>query len=59
MDYHFSVKWKLEREFQQLVARENNRSAISNQTEYFITDIELADEQSRFDMLALKWRARR
>jgi hypothetical protein len=48
---------KAEREFQQLVAWENNRSAISNGTEYFITDIEFANEarDARFDMLGLKW----
>ena len=50
---------KSEREFQQLVAWENNRSAISNDTEYFITDIEFADREqgSRTDMLGLKWRS--
>jgi hypothetical protein len=51
---------KSEREFQQLVAWENNRSAISNDTEYFITDIEFADREqgSRIDMLGLKWRSK-
>ena len=48
---------KISREFQQLVAWENNRSAISNETEYFITDIEHADmkQGARIDMLGLKW----
>jgi hypothetical protein len=50
---------KHEREFQQLVARENNRSGISNETEYFIADIEYASSAlgARFDMLAVQWLA--
>src|ERR1700688_2408863 len=35
---------KSEREFQQLVAWENNRSKIASETEYFITDIEHATD---------------
>lgn len=57
MDHYFSVKPKPEREFQQLVARENNVSIISNGTEYFISDIEFTDSGlgARFDMLAIRW----
>lgn len=57
MDCYLSIYPKPEREFQQLVARENNRSAISNGTEYFIVDIEVADSslQARYDMLAVRW----
>lgn len=57
MDYFFTENPKLEREFQQLVARENNYSSISNETEYFIVDIEVADSglSARFDMLAVRW----
>jgi hypothetical protein len=56
MDHYFAaVAEKLEREFQQVVARENNDSVISNETEYFICDIEYADTGARFDMLAIKW----
>jgi hypothetical protein len=62
MDRYFSAtdpggKRKPEREFQQLVARENNRSPISNETEYFIVDIEVSDSDlnARFDMLAVRW----
>jgi len=57
MDLWFSHHPKLEREFQQVVARENNNSSVSNQTEYFITDVEYADTGTgaRFDMLAIKW----
>jgi len=59
MDFHFFKHRKPEREFQQLIARENNFSTISNETEYFITDIELADSnlKARFDMLAILWPA--
>ena len=59
MDRYFSTNGKPEREFQQLVARENNFSTISNQSEYFISDIELTDSGigARFDMLAIRWLA--
>jgi hypothetical protein len=43
MDFYFSEHSKPEREFQQLVARENNSSTIAKQTEYFVSDIEFAD----------------
>jgi len=56
MDIHFSSRAKAEREFQQLVARENSNSKISNDTDYFITDIEVAKgREARYDMLAFKW----
>ncbi len=58
MDRYFvTQKHKPEREFQQLVARENNSSTISNETEYFIVDIEVAGvlPHARFDMLAVRW----
>jgi len=64
MDKYFSRnektgKNRAEREFQQLVARENNLSSISNETEYFVTDIEYTEPGSpkRFDILALQWPA--
>ena len=57
MDFYFSEHSKPEREFQQLIARENNFSAIANQSEYFVSDIEFADSGlgARFDLLALRW----
>ena len=57
MDFYFSEWSKPEREFQQLIARENNFSAIANQSEYFVSDIEFADSGlgARFDILALRW----
>jgi hypothetical protein len=59
MDEFFYNHNKPEREFQQLVARENNHSTISNESEYFVSDIEFADASlnARFDMLAIRWSA--
>jgi hypothetical protein len=59
MDIYFSTYNKPEREFQQLIARENNFSTVSNQSEYFISDIEFADSSlgARFDMLGFQWLA--
>jgi len=59
MDIYFSIHKKPEREFQQLVVRENNHSTISNETEYFISDIEFADPDlsACFDILAIRWLA--
>src|SRR5665811_1547767 len=61
MDLYLSKKSKPEREFQQLVARENNFSTIANQSEYFVSDIEFADSGlgARFDILAIRWLASR
>jgi len=62
MDFFFTSKVeKLEREFQQLVVRENNFSRISNATDYFIADIEFdielpeSKKKAQLDMLAFKW----
>jgi len=61
MDFWFCRHPKQERECQQIVARENNRSPISKSTEYFITDIEytVANIKARFDMLAVHWPAKK
>jgi hypothetical protein len=59
MDEFFAKKGKAEREFQQLVARENNNSSISGKCEYFITDIEITiRDLARFDMAAIQWLAK-
>lgn len=60
MDFYFaSHKDGSEREFQQLIVRENNYSIVSNATDYFIVDIEYDsmanDKRARFDLLAIKW----
>ena len=40
-----------------MIARENNNSAISNESEYFISDIEVAEPNARFDIMAIRWLA--
>ncbi len=59
MDEYFALKSKTtEREFQQLVARENNNSSISNESEYFVSDIEVTIPRlARFDIIAIRWLA--
>jgi len=56
MDHHDKIRSGHEREFQQLIARVNNRSRSSNSSHYFITDIEHAQGSARFDMLGVRWR---
>jgi len=52
----FSKHRKEEREYQQLVVRENNYSSISNGTDYFIIDIEYDNHaHARFDLVAVEW----
>lgn len=60
MDAHLIRKPTLEREFQQVTARINNQSNLANLTEYFITDIEFADNElnARFDLMGFFWPAR-
>jgi hypothetical protein len=57
MDIWLTKYDKSEREFQQLIVRENNFSSLANQTDYFIVDIEAAYPGARFDLLAAKWPA--
>ena len=59
MDVFLSQHDKSEREFQQLVARENNASVVSNESEYFVADIEAVYPElgARFDILAIRWLA--
>jgi len=44
-----------EKEIQQLVVKENNYSPNSNDTDYFIVDMEYEEGISRFDLIALQW----
>lgn len=59
MDFYFVDNKASEREFQQLVVRENNFSPVANDSEYFMIDIEFTDSSigARFDMLAIQWLA--
>jgi len=64
MDRKFSRRRKHEREFQQVVLRENNfgrhgkqagAQSVAKSTDYFICDIEYANESGRFDLIAVHW----
>lgn len=56
MDFWFGKHPKEEREFQQIVLRENNGSAVGNSTDYFIIDIEYDNHNdARFDLVAVEW----
>lgn len=59
MDFYFSKNRKEEREFQQLVVRENNYTSIANSTDYFVIDIEYANSElgARFDIVAVEWQS--
>ena len=55
MDLWFGRNPKNEREFQQLIVRENNLGRCAKGTDYFICDIEYANSNGRFDLLAVRW----
>ena len=57
MDLWFGEHPKNEREFQQLIVRENNFNNSAKSTDYFICDIEYENKDSngRFDMIAVYW----
>ena len=48
-----------EKEIQQLIVRENNYSPNSQDTDYFIVDMEYEQNNSRFDLIALRWDSNR
>lgn len=54
MDIYFVSHKKTEREFQQLVVRENNIGRIAKKTDYYICDIEYQVGDTRFDLVAAK-----
>ncbi|MBR6064361.1 MAG: hypothetical protein IKP54_09435 [Bacteroidales bacterium] len=62
IDYHICISKKNhlgEKEIQQLVVKENNYSPNSNDTDYFIVDMEYEGgkkkNRPRFDLIALRW----
>jgi hypothetical protein len=55
MDLWFGKHPKEEREYQQLVVRENNFGKCGGKTDYIICDIEYAKASDRFDMVAVFW----
>jgi len=60
MDLYLGVTVeKNEREFQQVVVRENNYASVSNGTDYFIVDSEYVHPTlpGRADLIAFKWKS--
>lgn len=57
MNKYFQSRPKPEREYQQLVVRENNTGRVAKDTDYFIVDVEYipSGTRQRFDMIAVKW----
>ena len=55
MDQHFAKRKRDEREFQQLVLRDNNFGSIAGSTDYYICDIEYRSRFGQFDMIAVEW----
>lgn len=55
MDLWFGKHPKDEREFQQLIVRENNIGKCARKTDYFICDVEYANSEGRFDLIAACW----
>lgn len=46
-----------EREIEQYIIKENNYSPNSNDTDFFIADMEYKDSEGEFDLVAIKWEA--
>lgn len=56
IDLHLGTQAKDEREFQQVVLRENNLGRIAQSTDYYVCDIEYAASgYGRFDLVAVRW----
>ena len=53
MDCYFGENRSDEREFQQLMVRDNNFGSIANSTDYYVCDIEYDSDNGRFDMIAV------
>lgn len=58
MDLFFGKSSKDEREFQQLLVRENNFGRVAKGTDFFVCDIEYQEGSSRFDAVAVHWPGR-
>lgn len=59
MDFWFGKHPKEEREFQQIVLRENNGLVIGSGTDYFIIDVEYDNHSdARFDLVAVEWESK-
>ncbi len=55
MDLWLGRYAKEEREFQQLLIRDNNFGGTAKASDYFICDLEYANDHGRFDFIAVHW----
>ena len=55
MDRWLGKYKKDEREFQQMLLRDNNFGSVARSTDYYICDIEYQSECGRFDLIAVHW----
>lgn len=55
MDRYLGKRRNDEREFQQLLLRENNYGRIARSTDYYVCDIEYQSTNCRFDLVAVHW----
>ena len=56
MDYYFATtKAGAEREFQQVLARENNRGRLAGSTDYLVCSTEYQSRHGRFDAVGVHW----
>ncbi|CAN5547931.1 hypothetical protein BH09GEM1_BH09GEM1_09500 [soil metagenome] len=55
MDLHLGNYSKNEREFQQLLVRDNNFGGTARASDYYICDIEYANAHGRFDFVGVHW----
>ena len=58
IDWLLGEQRKDEREFQQILLRDNNFGSIARSTDYYICDIEYQSEWGRFDLIAVHWPSR-
>lgn len=59
IDQYQRKKSQDEREYQQLILRDNNFGSIARSTDYYICDIEYQSRDGRFDMIAVHWPAKK
>ena len=55
MDRWLGKRHRDEREFQQILLRDNNFGRIARSTDYYICDVEYQIECGRFDLIAVHW----
>jgi hypothetical protein len=55
MDLFLGRNPKDEREIQQVILRDNNVGGCARSTDYYVCDIEYANDHGRFDLVAVRW----